>query len=317
MNKPLLSVVLCTYNGANYLRQQLDSILAQSYRPLELIISDDASTDGTVDLLKSYEAHPEVTIYFQEKNLGISANYSFASSRTKGELIAFADQDDIWMPGKLEKLAAAIGESPLIYSDSLLIDKQGRSLNKKLSDLKSMYDGEDSRGYIIYSCVWGHGMMIKRSLLERSLPIPPKVHHDIWITFQAFQCGGIKFLDEVLTHYRQYESAARLAYSHYKSVTKAEKRYKAYRQKLDWINIMKEHERSEYQPFYERLEYLFEEREKKTFSWPLVFFMLRHRKEFFRLSKKWFPSKLVEIIKYGMRVRFPKNLKQEENLLSS
>ena len=74
-------MVLCTYNGVNYLRQQLDSILAQSYRPLELIISDDASTDGTVALLKSYEAHPEVTIFFQEKNLGISANYSFASAK--------------------------------------------------------------------------------------------------------------------------------------------------------------------------------------------------------------------------------------------
>jgi len=309
MEKPLLSVVLCTYHGANFLRQQLDSILAQSYRPLELIISDDASTDGTPALLRSYESHPELTIFYQEKNLGLSVNYSFASSKAKGELIAYSDQDDIWMPGKLDKLAAAIGESPLIYSDSLLIDEKGHSINRRLSDLKAMYDGNDSRGYIIYSCVWGHGMMIKRSLLKRSLPIPSTVHHDIWITFQAFQCGGIKYFDEVLTHYRQYDSSASRAFGKYKAVTKAEKRYRAYKQKLEWINIMKEHERAEYQPFYERFENLFGEREKKTYSWPLVFFMLRHRKEFFRLSKKWFPSKLIEIIKYGMHVRFPKELK--------
>jgi glycosyltransferase involved in cell wall biosynthesis len=317
MEKPLLSVVLCTYNGVHYLRQQLDSILAQSYRPFELIISDDASTDGTIELLRSYQDHPQIRLFFQEKNLGLSANYSFASAHAKGELIAYADQDDIWMPGKLEKLAAAIGESPLVYSDSLLIDEHGLSLNKKLSDLKSMYDGTDSRPYIIYSCVWGHGMMVKRSLLERCLPIPPAVHHDIWITFQAFKYGGIKYHNEVLTHYRQYDSAANRAHYKFRMVTKAEKRYRAYKQKLEWITIMKEHERAEYQPFYERFQYLFEERQKKTYSWPLVFFMLRHRKKFFLLSKKWFLSNLVEIIKYGMKVRFPREIRQQENLLSS
>jgi len=204
MEKSLVSVVLGVYNGEKYLTEQIDSILRQTYRPLELIISDDASTDKTRQILKQYESNPLIRIYYQEKNIGITKNFAFAAEKAKGDLIAFSDHDDIWMENKIQKLVNAINDSPLVYSDSLLMDENGMSLDKKLSDLKKMYSGDDSRGYILSTCVWGHGMLITRKLLEKSLPMPDEIHHDIWIAFQAFLHGGIKYLDEVLTHYRQH-----------------------------------------------------------------------------------------------------------------
>ncbi len=297
MGKPLVSVVLCTYNGEKFLAPQIDSILSQDYQPLELIISDDASGDGTAGVLKRYENTPGVHIFYQDKNIGLTKNFAFAAAKAKGELIAFSDQDDVWMENKIQALVDAIDNSPLVYSDSLLVDETGQSMNKKLSDLKKMYTGDDSRGYILYSCVWGHGMLITRELLEKSLPMPDEIHHDIWIAFQAFLNGGIKYLDEVLTHYRQHSHSTSQTLPGQNSVRIKDSRYAAYKKKLRWIELMQEHEREELQPFYKKLRTLYAAKENENYVWPLVSFMLKYRKEIFRHSKKGFASQLVEILK--------------------
>ena len=175
MDKKLVSVVLCTYNGERFLEEQVASILRQTYHPLELIISDDHSQDGTVALLEKYKGRAGISVFFQEKNIGLTRNFEFAALQTRGELIAFSDQDDIWLDNKIEQLVAAMRDKPLVYSDSLLVDEQGNSINKKLSDLRKMYSGTDSRGYILYSCVWGHGMLITKDLFEKSLPMPVEI----------------------------------------------------------------------------------------------------------------------------------------------
>jgi glycosyltransferase involved in cell wall biosynthesis len=297
MERPLVSVVLCTYNGEKYLAAQVDSILRQTYRPLELVISDDASVDGTSDLLKTYEGNPHVRIFYQEKNTGLTRNFEFAAGKAKGQLIAFSDQDDVWVDDKIEKLVNAIGDKPLVYSNSLLTDAEGNSIGKKLSDLKKMYSGDDSRGYILYSCVWGHGMLITRRLLEQSLPMPPEVHHDIWIVFQAFLHGGIKYFDEVLTYYRQHHDSTSQTLPDKSRVNPGRTRYKEYKKKLHWIELMQQHERPALQPFYQELVKLYRAKEQKGYVFPLVSFMLRYRKEIFRYSRKGFASQFVEILK--------------------
>jgi glycosyltransferase involved in cell wall biosynthesis len=279
-----------TFNGERFLVQQIDSILCQTYRHTELVISDDRSTDGTRNILDRYAGNPRIKIFYQDKNLGIAANYSFAASKARGELIAFSDQDDIWMNHKIERLVSAIGEYPLVYSDSVLIDENGNAFDKKLSDLKKMYTGNDSRVYFLYSCVWGHGMMITKDLLQKSLPIPATVHHDIWITYQALQYGGIHFLNEALTWYRQYQV---------KNLNgdKTLKRYHAYTEKLEWLNLMRVHENSGNEEFYNQLYALYKRKGTNGYVFGLVPFMLKHRKTIFRLSKKKFPSHFVEILK--------------------
>lgn len=303
MERPLVSVVLGSYNGEKYLAEQLDSILNQTYRPLELIISDDASVDGTRQLLKKYETNPLVRIFYQEKNLGLVKNFSFAAMQAKGELIAFSDQDDIWLNNKIEKLVEEKGDYHLVYSNSLLVDERGSSLGKKLSDLKKMYTGDDSRGYILYSCVWGHSMMISKELLKKSLPMPDAVNHDIWITYMAFQQGGIKYVDEVFTHYRRNIFSASQTLPGQKSLLKKDSLYEAFKKKLQWIELMGQYERKECQPFYQELHKLYAMKEKRRYVFSLFSFMLKHQKEIFRLSKKGFLSRAWEIFKQARGVK--------------
>ena len=303
MERPLVSVVLGTYNGEKYLAEQLDSILNQTYRPLELVISDDASVDGTRQVLKRYENNPLVRIFYQEKNLGLTKNFSLVALQAKGELIAFSDQDDIWMRNKIEKLVEEKGDYPLVYSNSLLVDETGRSMKKKLSDLKKMYTGNDSRGYILYSCVWGHSMMISKDLLQKSLPMPDAVNHDIWITYMAFQHGGIKYIDEVFTHYRRNIFSVSQTLPGQKSLLKKDSLYEVFKKKLQWIELMGQCERKEYQPFYQDLQKLYAMKEKRYYVFPLFWFMLKYQKEIFGLSKKGFLSRAWEIFKQARGVR--------------
>jgi glycosyltransferase involved in cell wall biosynthesis len=303
MEKPLVSVVLCTYNGERFIEEQVDSILRQSYSPLELIISDDSSSDNTVQLLKRYENDARVKIFYQPTNIGLTNNFGFAALQSKGSLIAFSDQDDVWLENKIEKLVAAIGNSNLVYTDSLLTDENGNSLHKKLSSLRNMYSGDDSRCYILYSCVWGHGMMVTRKLLEQSLPIPQPLHHDTWITFQGFIHGGIKYLDDALTLYRQHESSVSTTIPQKHARRKKTDRYIAYQKQLQWIEYMQSSEREEYQSFYKELVRLYKTKEKTFYAFSLVFFMFRFRKELFRLSKKSALSQFVEILKQGRAER--------------
>lgn len=297
MEKELVSVVLCTYNGGKHLETQIGSILAQSYHPLELIISDDASSDTTREILQKYENDARVHIFYQPSNIGITANFAFAASQARGSLIAFADQDDVWLPHKIKTLASAIKGHHLVYSDSLLVDEAGHSLHKKLSDLRNMYSGEDSRCYIFFSCVWGHGMMVTRQLLNLSLPMPPSVHHDIWIAFLAFQHGGIHYVDEVLTHYRQHSGSYTDTLPQKQSTRKISRRYQDYLKQLDWIGIMTDHETPARKGFYKELLALYQQKGKGKYVFPLVRFMLRYREELFRLMNKSFSSQLVEILK--------------------
>ena len=297
MEKPLISIVMCTYNGAAYVEEQIASLLTQTYRPLEIIISDDASDDDTPNILRRYEANPIIRIFYQDENIGLTKNFAFASEQAKGAYIAYADQDDIWMENKIERLYQSIGNYMLVYSNSELVDEKGQSLHKRLSDIRNMYTGDDSRGYILYSVVWGHGMLINRSLLLQSLPIPDEIHHDIWLAFKALTLGGILYLDEVLTQYRQHMHSTSKTLPQKQPVRKRAQRYKDYEKQLRWITLMLQHERPAYKPFYQQLVTLYSEKGKGHYVWSLVLFMLRYRNELFRFSKKSYSSQLVEIIK--------------------
>ncbi len=108
-----LSVAMCTCNGAPHLRQQLDSIAAQSRLPDELVVCDDASRDATVSVLEQFAANAPfpVRIHLNPVNLGVTANFSQAVSLCSGDLTAFSDQDDVWLPHKLARAETAIRQS--------------------------------------------------------------------------------------------------------------------------------------------------------------------------------------------------------------
>src|SRR5687767_13263616 len=123
-DSPLVSIALATFNGQRFLAEQLDSLLRQTYSNLEIIISDDGSTDATVNIVASYAAaYPHIFVYRNTGEKGVASNFQHAIRQCKGDLIAFCDQDDIWLPGKIEKLVKEIGDASLIYHDSLLINE--------------------------------------------------------------------------------------------------------------------------------------------------------------------------------------------------
>ena len=202
MNQELkkISVVMCTFNGAKYLAEQLDSILAQSYSNIEIIVVDDCSTDNTFEILKNYQSKdPRIQVFQNSKNIGFVQNFSKAISLATGDYIALADQDDIWKPYKLEKFANEIQNHSLIYSDAILIAPDGQSLNRELTRPNDhLVSGHCNQAFLFKNCVSGNTLMFKRELLQYILPIPNVSFHDIWIAFIASSLGTIAYTEEAL-----------------------------------------------------------------------------------------------------------------------
>src|SRR4051812_33755133 len=128
---PTISVALCTYNGAKYLPAQLASLVQQTHLPIELIVCDDSSTDATPQILKEFAAISpfSVRLQFNEANLGSTKNFEKAIGLCTGAVIATCDQDDVWLPQKLERIAAVFDKEPdvgLAFSDAILVDDELR-----------------------------------------------------------------------------------------------------------------------------------------------------------------------------------------------
>lgn len=121
MPQVTVSVVMCTYNGEKYLKEQIDSILNQTYPIHELIIQDDRSTDRTVDIVKACQQQDKrVKLYINDVPAGFNYNFSSAFTKATGEYIASSDQDDIWRPDKIEVLVGHIDNNSLLFHNSLL-----------------------------------------------------------------------------------------------------------------------------------------------------------------------------------------------------
>lgn len=209
VNQPLVSIAMCTYNGESYLPQQLDSILSQTWKNLEVIVVDDVSTENTLELLKYYAAKDNrIKVRQNADNLGFIRNFEKAIQLCRGEFIALSDQDDIWDPNKIERQVNAIGDSLLIYHDSEFVDEQGTSLNRKMSDVRNFYAGNDNRYFLLENCVSGHSCLFKKELVQYILPFPENVFHDWWMAYIATSYGRIGYLPERLVKYRQHQKAS-------------------------------------------------------------------------------------------------------------
>ena len=204
--EPLISVALCTYNGERYLREQLDSLLAQSYRHFEIVAVDDGSRDGTPELLKDYaKRDARLRVMLNPVNLGFRRNFSYAMSLCAGDFIAPCDQDDVWLPDKLRTLLEAIGAHALVYCDSELIGPDGRSLGTRMSDRWVMQNILDPAAFVLTNCISGHAMMFRRDLLRGAPPVPEEFFHDWWLGALAASRSGVVYCPRVLVHYRQHD----------------------------------------------------------------------------------------------------------------
>ena len=206
---PTVAVVVATYNGATYLHQQLESIVQQTYKPSQIIIVDDASVDDTLRVANTFAAHhPEVMVAQNETRLGYIKNFEKGMLLANASYVALSDQDDIWMPHKLETLLANIGDQMLAYSDSELIDANGQLLNQKMSSIKNQLAYHTPIMYAIGAWAPGHAMLFKKELIDKAAPFPALVTHDFWLGFVATCYSRVVYVNEPLVHYRQHTQNA-------------------------------------------------------------------------------------------------------------
>lgn len=209
MSRPLVSVAMATYNGEKYLREQLDSICSQTYPNLEVVVSDDCSTDGTVRILDEYRSRPGFQCTVQPSRAGFIKNFESAIASCRGDYIALADQDDIWEPDKIEALLAGIGGRSLVYSDARLIDDRGITIAGSLLHASRVapVTGHPFRYLVCNACVTGCTALITRDLKDQALPVPDsEPYHDWWLSIAATRLRGIAYVDKPLVRYRQHKN---------------------------------------------------------------------------------------------------------------
>lgn len=221
---PSISVALCTHNGAAYVADQVVSILDQSVAPSEIVLSDDASADGTVDIavgiLERWNAdHPgaqlRICVLRNEAPLGVTANFEQALAACTGELIALCDQDDVWHADKLKRMSERFADEPellLLGSDARIVDGSGAPTGETLlhtlyvspDETASMHSGRGLQVLLRRNILTGATVLLRRELVTRSRPFPASWVHDEWLAVVGAATGRIDVLEEPLIDYRQH-----------------------------------------------------------------------------------------------------------------
>ena len=205
---PPISVAMSVYNGGRFLREQLDSILAQRGVELELVAVDDASQDDSVAILREYTRRDRrVQVHVNAANLGPTRSFERAMTLCRGEYLAPSDQDDRWHPDKLATLLAALGDADLAYCDSEYIDDAGRLDGRRVSQQRLMMAGHRPLAFVFANSVSGHAALLRRSLFEEARPLPPELYHDWVLAMLAAARGGIVYVDHPLVQFRRHPHA--------------------------------------------------------------------------------------------------------------
>ena len=204
----MVTILLATLNGEDYLKAQLESIAAQTYENWQLVVGDDGSTDDTISIIEEFsEKHPDqVTIIKTDPPQG-SAKDNFISllRNSYGPYFMFCDQDDVWKKNKIREIERVF-EDPKVMAvvhDAQIVDEKLSSLDQTTFEWRNSGTGfwknMKKNSYI------GCCMAVRRSAMKRILPIPDDIWiHDQWIGLLSEQLGKVVFLEEPLIYYRRH-----------------------------------------------------------------------------------------------------------------
>jgi len=221
VSRPLVSIALATWNGERYLREQLDTVYAQTWQPLEVVVSDDASTDGTAAILAEYARERGLRYAVNPVRLGLTRNFERAIHLSRGELIALCDQDDLWKPHKIAALVENIGSASLIYCNgmehlaadgSVQVEHSIGQVFAFARALGALATEKPTRQLLAENWVVSHTLMFRREVIAHALPFPPHhVYHDGWLALVASKLGGLRYLDQMLQTHRRHAASITFA----------------------------------------------------------------------------------------------------------
>jgi glycosyltransferase involved in cell wall biosynthesis len=206
---------MTTFNGESFVEEQLSSILTQTEPPHEIIVHDDGSSDRTVDMVRSMLTESPIAsrVVINGATLGVTVNFASAISAATGDIIALADQDDIWMPDKLSVIARTFRAHPgaaAVCSDALVIDETSRPTGERLWQRVGLGRPQRAR----FETGHGTDVLVRRNVLTGAclafdaqlrrllLPMPDAGLHDLWIALLASALGTVVLVEQPLLAYR-------------------------------------------------------------------------------------------------------------------
>lgn len=207
----MISVCMATYNGAKYIRAQVDSILVQLGPEDELVVCDDCSKDDTLSILASYH-DARIKIHKNPSQLGHVRNFERAMSLAGGDYIFLSDQDDVWTPGRVRLMLDSMEADPkalMVASNFDLIDAQGKDVGqfRKLGAVKPYSWLQIASIFAGKSPYFGCTFLLRRRALKYCLPIPEGIEsHDIWFGLIASMLGGVINLPGATLKHRVHDS---------------------------------------------------------------------------------------------------------------
>lgn len=200
----MISVCIATYNGGRFIKRQLETILEQMGDGDEVVVSDDGSTDNTIEIIESLKS-PLIHIYMNGGEHGYTSNFENALRHAKGDYIFLSDQDDVWLDKKIDVCMKVLSTYDFVVSDARIVDEDENilfpSFYAKRLHFKGFWGNMLTMGYI------GCCMAFRRCVLERALPFPSDhklCTHDNWIVVVAMMYYRAKVINDKLVGYRRH-----------------------------------------------------------------------------------------------------------------
>lgn len=202
----MISVAMATYNGAKYIEAQLSSILPQLSAEDEVVVSDDGSSDDTLQRIASLN-DVRIRVFSNEGKHGVVGNFENALKQTKGDVIFFCDQDDVWTPNKVEVCLKALQSADLVVHDLDFCDENGQVFGNGYFSIRNSGPGFFHNLY--KNGFMGSCMAFTRRVKEAALPFPENIlWHDMWVGLVAERKFNTVFLQDRLLRYRRHGNNA-------------------------------------------------------------------------------------------------------------
>ena len=209
---------MATFNGEKYINEQINSILVQLGTDDELIISDDGSTDKTMEIVKSYD-DKRIKVYENNGIHGYTHNFENALKKASGDFIFFSDQDDVWLPDKVKKMLPLLKKNNFVITDAYLTNEK-LEIKNQLSSWRRY-----KKGYFrnLYKSVYaGCTCAFTKNIKDYVLPFPTTLYiqHDTWIGLICELKFNVVYIDEPLIYFRRHDkntsgAGARSSKSHF------------------------------------------------------------------------------------------------------